>query len=174
MVILHHRRCVGLLKHDWCSRPCVTIASKIDHDVGLSVHDAREFERGDVAPHFEGPEERIVDDLLVEVRRVSQDPAGVESESESRVWHQNILSDPSDDYGIFGTWRQAVLNHQVKKKANQTLLYIGLCIPLLLTKTTKISERFSSLGGGRTFLKTDGGVMRADKTADVNIPSPPQ
>lgn len=70
--------------------------------------------------------------------------------------------------------KQSWITKWKKKKANQTLLYICLCIPLLLTKTTKISERFSSLGGGHTFLKTDGGVMRADKTADVNIPNPPQ
>lgn len=99
------------------SRPRVTIASEIDHDVGLSVHDARDFERGDVAPHFEGPEERVVDDLFVQVGRVSQDPARVESESQRRARRQNILSDPSEDYRTFGTLRQAVLNHQVKEKS---------------------------------------------------------
>lgn len=35
--------------------PKPTVAPKIDHDVGLPVHDALKFERGDVAPHFEGP-----------------------------------------------------------------------------------------------------------------------
>lgn len=53
----------------------VTIAAKVDHDVGLSVHDAGESERSDVAPHFKGPEEGVVDDLLVQVGGVAQDPA---------------------------------------------------------------------------------------------------
>lgn len=52
-----------------------TIASKVDHDVGLSIHEALECERGDVAPHFEGPEEGVVDDFLVQIGTVSQDPA---------------------------------------------------------------------------------------------------
>lgn len=45
------------------------------------------------------------------------------------------------------------------KKNNQTRLYVCLCIPLLLTKTTEISER--RVGSGHTFLKTDRGVTRA-------------
>lgn len=57
--------------------PHVTIASEIDHDVGLSVHEAIECERGDVAPHFEGPEEGVVDDFLVQIRSVSQDSVGL-------------------------------------------------------------------------------------------------
>lgn len=57
--------------YDWRA----TIASKIDHDVGLSVHDALECEWGDVAPHFEGPEEGVVDDFLVQIGTVSQDSA---------------------------------------------------------------------------------------------------
>lgn len=77
----------------------VTVAPEIDHDVGLSIHNACEFERGDIAPHFEGPEERIVDDLLVQVRRVSQDPVAVKS----RAQHQNILYDPLEDFRTFGT-----------------------------------------------------------------------
>lgn len=54
---------------------CITIAAKVDHDVGLSVHDAGESERSDVAPHFEGSEEGVVDDLLVQIGGVAQDPA---------------------------------------------------------------------------------------------------
>lgn len=52
---------------------CLTIAAKVDHDIGLSVHDAGESERSDVAPHFEGSEEGIVDDFLVQVGGVAQD-----------------------------------------------------------------------------------------------------
>lgn len=37
-----------------------------------------------------------------------------------RVRHQNILSEPSEDYRTFGTWRGAALNHQVKKTKEQT------------------------------------------------------
>lgn len=50
-----------------------TIASKINHDVRLSVHESGECERSDIAPHFEGSEEGIVDDLLVQVHGVAQD-----------------------------------------------------------------------------------------------------
>lgn len=42
-------------------------------------------------------------------------------------------------------WNIKTSSHQVKEKVNQTLLHICLYIPLLLTKTTKISERFLSL-----------------------------
>lgn len=54
---------------------CITIAAKVDHDIGLSVHDAGESERSDVAPHFEGSEEGVIDDLFVQVGGVAQDPA---------------------------------------------------------------------------------------------------
>lgn len=56
-------------------RVFVTVAAKVDHDIGLSVHDAGECEWSDVAPHFEGPEEGVADDLLVQVGGVAQDPA---------------------------------------------------------------------------------------------------
>ena len=66
----------------WASNPGLycqaarTVAAEVDHDVGLSVHEAREGQRGHVAPHLEGSEEGVVDGLLVQVRAVAQDPEG--------------------------------------------------------------------------------------------------
>lgn len=51
----------------------ITIASKINHDVSFSVHDAGEGERRDVTPHFEGSEEGIVYDFLIQIRSIAQD-----------------------------------------------------------------------------------------------------
>lgn len=61
-------------------RPCIvftwrTITAEVNHDVSLSVHDAFELERGDVTPDFEGPEESIVYDLLIQIGSVAQDSA---------------------------------------------------------------------------------------------------
>ena len=53
----------------------ITIAAKINHDVSLSVHEAGEGQRSDVAPYFEGSEESIIDDFLVQIGRVSKDSA---------------------------------------------------------------------------------------------------
>lgn len=49
-----------------------TIATKVDHDVRLAVHDAGESERRDITPNFEGSEESIIDDFLIQVRSVTQ------------------------------------------------------------------------------------------------------
>ena len=50
-----------------------TVATKINHDVSLSVHDAGESERCDIAPHFKGSKESIIYDFLIQIRSVSQD-----------------------------------------------------------------------------------------------------
>lgn len=51
----------------------ITIASKINHDVSFSIHDAAEGEWRDVTPHFEGSEEGIAYDFLIQIRSVAQD-----------------------------------------------------------------------------------------------------
>lgn len=53
----------------------ITIAAKINHDVSLSVHEAGEGQRSDVAPYFEGSEESVIDDFLVQVGSVAEDSA---------------------------------------------------------------------------------------------------
>lgn len=53
----------------------ITIAAKINHDVSLSVHEAGEGQRSDVAPYFESPEESVIDDFLVQIGSVAEDSA---------------------------------------------------------------------------------------------------
>ena len=57
----------------YCRYTWHTIAAKIDHDVSLSVHKALECKWGDITPHFEGSEESIVYDFLIQVGAVSED-----------------------------------------------------------------------------------------------------
>jgi hypothetical protein len=51
-----------------------TPATKVDHDVSISVMDARKSQRGHIAPHLEGPSEGIIHCLWVQVRCVANDP----------------------------------------------------------------------------------------------------
>lgn len=69
---------------------CITIASKVNHDISLSIHEASKCERGDVTPHFEGPEESIIYDLLVQIGRVSEDSVEFYSESDVVMCNQKI------------------------------------------------------------------------------------
>lgn len=63
----------------------LTIAAKVNHDIGLSVHDAGESKWSDVAPHFEGSEESIVYDFLVQVGGVAENSA--ESAEKNHLIH---------------------------------------------------------------------------------------
>lgn len=68
-----------------------TIATKVDHDVSLSVHDACKGERSDVTPDFKSTEERVIDCLLIQVRAMTQDPKeDRDSKLQKVISHSNI------------------------------------------------------------------------------------
>lgn len=51
-----------------------TISPKVDHDISLAGHDAREFKRCNITPDFKSAEECIINCLLIHVWSVAQDP----------------------------------------------------------------------------------------------------
>lgn len=62
-----YKHCIHILP------ACITIAAKINHDVSFSVHKAGECQWSDITPYFEGPEESIIYDFLIQIHSVSED-----------------------------------------------------------------------------------------------------